>query len=288
MRRSKIIPGYRSGTREGKGKAMSIARLVVGGWCVVLVAACAGLQGGPAPEVKQALAPSGSLRVALFTGSVAHVVKDPASGETRGVGHDLGKALAARLGVPFEPVLYSTLGPMLDGAKAGAWDVAFVGMSPERSSFLDFTSTHMEIDFAYLVPSVSRFSAIGDVDRPGVRIAVLQSSSPDVFLTRTLKHATLVRTTNFADALLLLKSGDADVLAGLKPTLYGMAAKSPGLRVLDGRPGAEEQALAVPKGRNPAALVFARNFIEDAKAAGLVKTAIDHAGLRGAIVAPLE
>jgi len=267
---------------------MSCARLVAGGLCVVLVAACAGLQGGPGPEVKQALAPSGKLRVALFTGSVAHVVKDPASGETRGVGHDLGKALAARLGVPFEPVLYSALGPMFDGAKSGAWDVAFVGVSPERSRFLDFTGKHMEIDFAYLVPSGSRISTIGDVDRAGVRVAVLLSGSPDVFLTRTLKNATLVRTTNFPDALKLMKSGEAEVLAGVKPNLYGISAKSPGLRVLEGRPGAEEQAMAMPKGRGPDALAYARNFIEDAKAAGLVKAAIDRAGLRGAVVAPPE
>jgi len=264
---------------------MTSARIVVGGLCVLWITACASMRSGPGPEVQRALAPSGKLRVALFTGSVAHVVKDPASGETRGVGHDLGKSLAARLGVPFEPVLYSTLGPMFDGAKSGAWDVAFVGVSPERDRFLDFTGKHMEIDFAYLVPSGSRISAIGDVDRPGIRVAVLRSGSPDVFLTRALKNATLVRTTNFPDALKLIKSGEAEVLAGVKPNLYGISAKSPGLRVLEGRPGAEEQAMAMPKGRGPGALAYARDFIEEAKAAGLVKSAIDRAGLRGAVVA---
>lgn len=267
---------------------MTSGRIVFVVLCVLWITACGSMQSGPSPDVQRALAPSGKLRVALFTGSVAHVVKDPTSGDTRGVGHDLGKTLAARLGVPFEPVLYSTLGPMFVGAKSGAWDVAFVGVSPERASFLDFTGKHMEIDFAYLVPSGSRIAAIGDVDRAGVRVVVLQSGSPDVFLTRTLKNATLVRTTSFADALKLVRSGEAEVLAGIKPNLYGIAAKSPGLRVLEGRPGAEEQAMAMPKGRGPDALAYARNFIEDAKAAGLVKAAIDRAGLRGAVVAPPE
>jgi len=204
----------------------------------------------------------------------------------KGVGHDLGKELAARLGVPFEPVLYPAVGPFLDGAKAGAWDVAFVGVNPERGKFLDFTGNHLEIDFGYLVLSGSSISAIGDVDQPGVRVAVVERGSPDVFLTRALKRAAVVRATGLAGAVELVKSGKVDVLAAVKPNLYELSARWPGSRMLEGRPGSEEQAMAMPKGRGALAAAYARKSIEDAKAGGLVKAAIDRAGLRGAVVAP--
>lgn len=265
---------------------MSNVRLVVAALSALLIAACASMQSAPAPEVRQSLAPSGKLRVALLNGNAVHVARDPASGDMKGVGHDLGKELAARLGVPFEPVLYSALGPMLDGAKAGAWDVAFVGVSPERGKFLDFTANHLEVDFGYLVPGGSSISAIGNVDRPGVRVVVLERGTPDVFLTRTLTSAKLVRVAAMPGALELLKSNKADVLAGVKPNMYAVSTQLPGSRVLDGRPGTEEQAMAMPKGRSPDAAAYARRFIEDAKAGGLVKGAIERAGLRGVVVAP--
>ena len=265
---------------------MSCARIAVAALCVFVVAACASMRSGPGPEVRQSLAPSGKLRVGLLNGSAVHVVRDPASGEMKGVGHDLGKDLAARLGVPFEPVLYSAPGPFLDGAKSGAWDIAFVGVSPERGKFLDFTGNHMEIDFGYLVPAGSAISTVGNVDRPSVRIASVERASPDVFLTATLKSATLVRASTLPGALELVKSGKADVLVAQKANLYDVSAQLPGSRVLDGRPGAEDQAMALPKGRSSGALAYARRFIEDAKADGLVKAAIDRAGLRGAVVAP--
>ena len=265
---------------------MSSIRLVAAALSAVLIAACAGMQSGPAPEVRQSLAPSGKLRVGLLLGNPVHVVRDAASGEMKGVGHDLGRELAARLGVPFEPVLYPGVGPFLDGAKVGAWDIAFIGVNPERGKFLDFTANHLEIDFGYLVPPGSRISAIGDVDQPGVRVAVVERGSPDLFLTRALKSATLVRAAGFAGAQELLNSKKADVIGAVKPNLYAASAQLSGSRVLDGRPGSEEQAMALPKGRSQAAAAYARRFIEDAKAGGLVKASIERAGLRGVVVAP--
>jgi polar amino acid transport system substrate-binding protein len=253
----------------------------------ILLTGCAGMHTAPTPEARQALAPTGKLRVALWLGSPAHVVKDSGSGEMKGVGHDLGKELAARLGVPFEPVLYSAIGPLLDGAKGGAWDVAFVGVNPERGKFLDFTGNHIEIEFGYLVPPGSPIKAMADVDRPGVRVVVPERGSADVFLTRSLKSATVLRATGLTGSLALVKSGKADVFAANKSNLYEISGQLPGSRVLDGRPGSEEQAMAMPKGRTPG-VAYARKFIEEAKAGGLVKAAIDRAGLRGAVVAPRE
>jgi polar amino acid transport system substrate-binding protein len=206
----------------------------------------------------------------------------------KGVSHDLGKALAGRLGVPFQPLVYPTIAGMMDAGRKGDWDVAFVGVSPERRAFLDFTAQHMEVEYGYLIPSGSKISDIGQVDRAGVRLAVVEKGSPDAFLTRALTSATLVRTAAVPGALELLATGKADALAGLKPNMYAVSANLAGSRVLEGSPGAEASALAMPKDRHPAAFAYARRFLEDAKQNGLVQQAIDHAGLRGAVVAPLN
>jgi len=119
----------------------------------------------------------------------------------RGVGFDLGKELARRMGVPFEPVLYPSVGALLDSGKSGAWDVAFVGFSPERAKEWDFTALHLEIEFGYLIPGGSSISTMADVDRPGIRVAVQEKSQPDIFLSRTLKNAVVVRASSLAGTL---------------------------------------------------------------------------------------
>ena len=253
----------------------------------MLLAGCAGVGTAPPTEVRQALAPTGKLRVALQLGSPHNVIRDPVSGEMKGVGFDLGKELARRIGVPFEPVLYPSVGALLDGGKAGAWDVAFVGFSPARAKEWDFTALHMEIEFGYLVPGGSSISTMADVDRPGIRVAVQEKSQPDIFLSRTLKNAAVVRASSLAGTLEALKSGSADAIFSIKPSLFEISNQLPGSRVLDGRPGIDPHAMAMPKGRDPA-VAYARRFIEDAKSEGLVKAAIERAGMRGAIVAARE
>ena len=135
----------------------------------LLLAGCAGVGTAPTPEARQALAPTGKLRVGLQLGNPLNVIKDSASGEMKGVAFDLGKELARRMGVPFEPVLYPSVGAVLDGGKSGAWDVAFVGFSPARAREWDFTALHLEVEFGYLVPAGSAISTMADVDRLGNR-----------------------------------------------------------------------------------------------------------------------
>jgi polar amino acid transport system substrate-binding protein len=252
----------------------------------LLLTGCAGISTAPTPEERQALAPTGKLRVGLQLGNPLNVIKDSASGEMKGVAFDLGKELARRIGVPFEPVLYPSVGAVLDSGKTGAWDVAFVGFSPARAKEWDFTPLHLEVEFGYLVPAGSAISTMADVDRPGNRIAVQQKSGPDAFFSRTLKNVAVVRESSNPGALEALRSGKADVMGSLKPILFEMSNKLAGSRVLDGRPGIDPHAMAMSKGRDPG-VAYARRFIEDAKSEGLVKAAIDRAGLRGVIVAPL-
>src|SRR5438876_5997984 len=158
----------------------------------LVVTGCAGVGTAPISEARQALAPTGKLRVGLQLGSPHNVIRDPVSGEMKGVAFDLGKELARRIGVPFEPVLYPSVGALLDAGKSGAWDVAFVGFSPARAKEWDFTALHLEIEFGYLIPGDSSMSTMADVDRPGIRVAVQEKSGPDVFFSRTLTNAVIL------------------------------------------------------------------------------------------------
>jgi len=252
---------------------------------VLLLAACAGLGPAPTPEQRQALAPTGPLRVGLQLGSPHNVVRDSVTGEMKGVGYDLGRALAGRMHVAFEPIMYPSVAALLEGGKSGAWDVAFVGFSPAREKDWDFTPLHMQMEFGYLIPKGSSIDAMADVDRVGVRVAVQDKSQPDVFISRTLKNATVVRGSTLSATLEMLGSGNADAIFSIKPSLFEASGRLPGSRVLDGRAGTDPHAMLMPKGRE-AGRAYASAFIEDAKAGGMVKAAIDRAGMRGAIVAP--
>ena len=252
-----------------------------------LLTGCAGISTAPTTQARQALAPTGKLRVGLQLGNPLNVIRDSASGEMNGVAFDLGKELARRLGVPFAPVLYPSVGALLDSGHTGAWDVAFVGFSPARAEQWDFTGLHLEVEFGYLVPGGSSIATMTDVDRPGIRVAVQEKSGPDAFFSKTLKNAVMIRASSNPGALDALKSGRADVMASIKPILFEMSNQLSGSRVLDGRPGIDPHAMAMPKGRDRG-VAYARKFVEDAKSEGLVKAAIERVGMRGVVVAPRQ
>jgi polar amino acid transport system substrate-binding protein len=184
-----------------------------------------------------------------------------------------------------EIVSYSTAGQMADGAKAGAWDVAFLGADPDRAEEIAFTAAYLEIDTTYLVPAGSPLRTLADVDREGVRVAVSDKSAYDLFLTRNLKRAQLVRAPGVDASVDLFFAEKLDALAGLKPLLVEVAAKQPGARVLDGRFTLVQQAVGAPQGR-VAAAKYLREFVEDIKASGFVAKTIEKNGIRGVSVAP--
>jgi len=237
------------------------------------------------PEVSAALrtelAPTGKLRVGINYGNFLLVNKDRASG----IAVDLGRELGKRLGVSIELVTYDAAGKLADGVKAGAWDVAFLGAEPQRANEITFTAAYLEIPATYLVPAGSAIRALGDVDREGVRIAVAQKSAYDLYLSRNLKHAQLVRAEGIQGSYDLFIAQKLDVLSGLKPRLVTDAEKLPGSRVLEGQFTAVQQAIGTPKGREAGAK-YLREFAEDAKASGLVAAAIARHGVRGVSVAP--
>jgi polar amino acid transport system substrate-binding protein len=255
-------------------------------FAAVLLAGCAAVREGPTHEAaKQALAPGGKLRVA-FLMAVIYGAKDPATGEVRGVAVDLGRELARRLGVPFEPVPYATFPALLAGARAGEFDVGLAGINPERAAAIDFSVPYAEVEQGYLVRAGAPIANAGEVDQKGIRVGVLDKAFADVHLSTTLKNATLVRATTINDLYGLIGAGKADAIATGKTGLFNVAAKEAGSRVLEGRILVEPIAMGVPKGRPAAGLAYLDEFVEDAKAKGLVKSAIDGAGLRGVVVAP--
>jgi polar amino acid transport system substrate-binding protein len=253
----------------------------------VVLGSCASVDPKPSAEAKAALAPTGKLRVGVYLGNPLSVVRDSGSQQMKGVGFDLGQQLAQRMEVPFEPVVYPSVGALLDGAKTNQWDVALFQISPARAKEFDFTPPIVEIELGYLIPKDSRMSSFADADTAGMRIAVPEKGQSDVILSRLLKYATLVRVPGLAAAVDTVKSGNADAIATIKPSLFELSKQLPESRVLDGRFATEYIAMAIPKGRD-GALSYARKFVEEAKSHGRVKTAVEKAGARGAVVAPLQ
>jgi polar amino acid transport system substrate-binding protein len=251
---------------------------------VLFVAACASTPQAP-PPARAGLAPTGTLRAGINYGNVILARKDPATGESSGVAIDLARELGRHLGVPVEIVAYDSVGAMVDGAKAGAWDIAFLGADPARATEISFTAAYVELEATYLVPAGSPLRAIADVDRDGVRVAAPARAAYELFLTRSLQRAQLVRAQGADAAVDLLVSGQVEALAGLRQALIAPAAKLPGSRILDGRFMAVQQAVGVPKGRDAGA-TYLRGFVEEAKASGLVAQAIQKTGAIGVSVAP--
>jgi polar amino acid transport system substrate-binding protein len=240
----------------------------------------------PTPQARQALAPDGKLRVAINLGNPVLVKRDAASGELSGIAIDLGRRLASRLDAQFVPVSYPNAGALVDGAKAGAWDVAFAAIDPARADTLDFTAPYMEVGNTLVVSLSSAIQTLADADRPGVRIGVGVKNAADLYLSRNLKEAQLVRIPDTLDAAVeLLQTGKADVYAGNRERLLLVRDTLMGYRLLDGRYYSVEHAIAVPRGRRPG-LRFADAFVEELKRTGAVAESIKRHAVRGVDVAP--
>jgi polar amino acid transport system substrate-binding protein len=237
------------------------------------------------PAIRSDLAPAGKVRAGINYGNFILATKDAATGESRGAAVDLARELAQRLGVPFEIVAHDTVAALVDAAKTGAWDIAFLGSDPVRETVMSFTAAYLEIEATYLVAAASPLRAVAEVDRAGVRVAAPARANYELFLSRNLKNAQLVQAPSADAAFDLLVTGTVDALAGLKQALIGYADRLPGSRMLDGRFMAVQQSIAVPKGRD-AGLTYLRGFVEEAKASGLVARAIERTGARGVSVAP--
>jgi polar amino acid transport system substrate-binding protein len=227
---------------------------------------------------------AGKLRVGIGLANLVSGIKDPATGELRGVGVDIGRALATRIKVEFQPIEYPRPGVVLGGARNNAWDVAFLVLDPARAADADFSSPYMESEFTLLVPSNSTIRNFADADQAGIRIGVPRGDAVDLRLTRIAKQAELVRVDNQAAGADLLRTGRINAYAAPRPALTGMSAQLSGTRVLEDFFATISFAAFVPKGHE-ARLAYVGEFLEEAKASGLIKSFIERSGLRGMKVA---
>jgi polar amino acid transport system substrate-binding protein len=207
-------------------------------------------------------------------------VKSPTTGEVRGPTLDLGRALAARIGVDLVAIEYPRPGAVIEGAGSNAWDVAFLVVDANRAKQADFSRLYLQTDSTYLVLAGSSIHNVADADQPGIRIAAPRGDGSDLELTRVLKRAELVRTDTIAAALELVRVGKADARGGPRPVLLAESAELPDSRVLDDGFTVVSYAALVPKGAG-GRLAYVNEFIDEAKATGLVKRIIESAGLRG-------
>ena len=252
---------------------------------LVLISGCVSRATVP-PAARADLTPTGKLRVGLILSNQVLVTKDSTTGELRGVTIHLGKALAQRLGVPFEPVGYANPAALVKSFAANDWDIAFLAYDPARAKDVDFSPPYMEVDNTYLVTANSKVATVEGADRPGVTIAVPERSAPDLFLSRNLKSAQVLRVPGGAEAAIqAVTSGKADAYAENAHNLSLYAERLPGARVLEGRYTVIQHAIATSKGKTAAA-EYVKAFVEEAKADGTVAEAIRAGGLRRTRVAP--
>ena len=212
------------------------------------------------------------------------MIRDRASGETKGLAHDLGQEFARRLSVPFEAVEFPQIANVLEALKLGQVDFTVTNASPARARDVDFTSPILGVELGYLVPAGSPVTTPSDVDRPGMRVGVTAGGSSHATLSREFKHAAVIPAQTLAIALEMFSGRQIDAYATNKAVLFEMSDQAPGSRVLEGRWGIEHFAIAIPKGRDQA-LAAASKFADDARSTGLVERAAGRAGLRGIVEA---
>ena len=251
---------------------------------VALLTSCAAPPMTPSAAVAD-LAPTGKIRAAINFGNPILASKDPVTGEARGVSVDLARELARRAGVPVELVTFATAGNVVDAFRAGAVDVGFVAIDPARAADISYTAPYVVIEGAYLVTRDSPIRSNAEVDRPGTRVAVGAQSAYDLFLSRELKHATIVRAPSSPAVTDFFLANRLDVAAGVKQQLEADARRLPGLRLLDGRFMLINQAMGMPRGHDAGAQYLGA-FVATMKSSGFVEEALKRHAIVGVAVAP--
>ena len=250
----------------------------------LLLAGCASSRPDPRAAAIAELGATGKLRAAINFGNPILATRDGADG-ARGVSVDLAREAARRLGLPVELVLFTSAGNVVEAVKAKQVDLAFVAIDPVRAADMEYTAPYVIIEGAYLVRNASALQRNEEVDRPGTRVVVGRGSAYDLFLTRELKAAALVRAPTSPAVTDTFLAQNLEVAAGVKQQLEADAARVGGVRLLPGRFMVIEQAMGVPKGRT-AAQAWLSGFIEEMKASGYVADALKRHGIQGAAVAP--
>lgn len=238
-----------------------------------------------APDLVRAFAPTGALRASINLGNPILAGRD-ADGQARGVSVDLARAFAERLGVALELVVFDTAGKSVDAVRAEQADVGFFAIDPLRGEGIRFTAPYVLIEGCYLVRADSPVQSNAEVDTAGRTVMVGKGSAYDLYLTRELKAATILRAPSSLAVVPSFLDERAEVAAGVKQQLEADAARLGGLRLLPGCFMVIQQAMGVPAGRGEAAQAALAAFVEQMKASGFVADALQRHGIQGAAVAP--
>ena len=250
----------------------------------LLLTGCAATPPPDLGAVRAELAASGALRAAINFGNPI-LANRGGAGEAQGVSVDLAREAARRLGLPIELVPFNSAGAVVEAVKARQVDLAFVAIDPVRAADTEYTAPYVIIEGAYLVRNGSPLQRNEDVDRPGTRVVVGRGSAYDLFLTREIKAATLVRAPTSPAVTDMFLAQKLDVAAGVRQQLEADARRVGGVRMLPGRFMVIEQAMGVPKGRT-AAQAWLSRYIEEMKATGFVAQSLQRHAIEGAAVAP--
>jgi polar amino acid transport system substrate-binding protein len=251
---------------------------------LIFLASCA--MNPSVPEnVRAEMAPGGVLRASVNYGNPVIAQRNPEGGAPRGVGPELARELAKRLGARIEYVEFDTAGKIADAIRQGKVDVAFLANDPQRANEIAFSAPYVQTEGTYMVPAGSRMRRIEDLDQKGVKVAVGDKTAYDLYLTRALKNAELVKAPTSPAAIALFRERKLDAVAGVKSPLMAFAAKDPSYRVIDGNFMVIAQASGVPKQREASAR-YLRDFIEEMKASGFVARALKDSGVADATVSP--
>jgi polar amino acid transport system substrate-binding protein len=236
-------------------------------------------------EIVRAFAPTGRLRASINTGNPILAAPDAAEG-ARGVSVDLARAFAERLGVPLALVVFDTAGKSVDAVTQEQADIGFFAIDPKRGEGIHFTGPYVLIEGCYAVRNDSPISASDQVDQAANRVVVGQGSAYDLFLSRELRHAQILRAPSSPAVVDFFLQHNADVAAGVKQQLQADAERRGGLRLLPGHFMVIRQAMGCPRGRGEAAARYLTDFVEEMKASGFVAAALQRHGIAGAAVAP--
>lgn len=237
-------------------------------------------------QVREALAPKGVLRATINVGNPILAGQYSDASRPHGISVDLATRIAERLDVELELLVFASAGEAVAAVDEGKADMGFFALDPARAAGIDFTPPYVLIEGCYLVRDTSTITAIEEVDRLGNRIVVGKGSAYDLYLTRNIQQAELVRAPTSPRVVEHFLEHGLDVAAGVKQQLELGARKHPGLRLLPGRFMTIKQAMGVPKGRDPAVINFLFSFVEEVKAKGVVADLMAHHGIHGASVAP--
>ena len=237
-------------------------------------------------ELQKAFAPTGKLRASINLGNPILANKHPQTGDPFGVSIDLASAFAKRLGVDIELVVFDAAGKSVEAVRNEQADIGFFAIDPLRGDGIAFTAPYVLIEGAYLVPNASPIRANEEVDRPGIRVTVGKGSAYDLYLTRELKQAEIVRAPTSPTVVDVFVEQQLEVAAGVKQQLEADQQRFAGFRLLPGRFMVIQQAMGMPKSRGAEAAAYLAKFVEDMKAGSVVADALKRHGIQGASVVP--